>query len=189
MWALFFLGVYIVCVTLQFCEGKFFIYMTNWGYGLATVTMLISAVQVTRWHCDLQGLRSLVHESGQKARTTLGLKIYWWLYNVSLLMALIISTVYWIFLNGRMSKYTFDHMMHKCNLCNFITFLCNCVLRQTDAISGNKHHYACAEYDMFADRFYDRCISVATSAYGTHDVYGNRFFYIHLHISLMWRHR
>lgn len=107
LWAIFFLVVYIVCVILQFCEGKFFIYMTNWGYGLATVTMLISAVQVTRWHCDLQGVRSLVHESGQKARTTLGLKIYWWLYNVSLLMALIISTVYWIFLNGRMSKYTY----------------------------------------------------------------------------------
>lgn len=80
-------------------------------------------------------------------------------------------------------------MTPKCNLCNFISILCNCVLRQTDAISGDKHHYACVEYDMYADRFYDRCISVATSAYGTHDVNGNRFLCFHLHISLMWRHR
>ncbi|XP_062130322.1 protein rolling stone isoform X1 [Drosophila sulfurigaster albostrigata] len=104
IWALFFLAVYITCIILQFCEGKFFIYMTNWGFGLITITMLISAVMVTRWHYDLQNVRSLVNEAGQKGRTTWGLKIYWWLYNMSLLLALIISTIYWIFLNGRMNK-------------------------------------------------------------------------------------
>ncbi|KAL7739155.1 hypothetical protein ACLKA6_010378 [Drosophila palustris] len=102
--ALFFLAVYITCITVQFCDGKFFIYMTNWGFGLITITMLISAVHVTRWHFDLQNVRSLVNEAGQKARTTRGLKIYWWLYNMSLLLALIISTIYWIFLHGRMNK-------------------------------------------------------------------------------------
>ncbi|KAM8715023.1 hypothetical protein ACLKA7_002125 [Drosophila subpalustris] len=102
--ALFFLAVYITCIIVQFCDGKFFIYMTNWGFGLITITMLISAVHVTRWHFDLQNVRSLVNEAGQKARTTRGLKIYWWLYNMSLLLALIISTIYWIFLHGRMNK-------------------------------------------------------------------------------------
>lgn len=102
--AIFFLAVYITCINLQFCDGKFFIYMTNWGFGLITITMLLSAIHVTRWHYDLQNVRSLVNEAGQKAQTTWGLKIYWWLYNMSLLLALIISTIYWIFLHGKMKK-------------------------------------------------------------------------------------
>lgn len=102
--ALFFLGVYIACITLQFSEGKFFIYMTNWGYGLATVTMIISAVLATQWHYDIHGVRTAAHESGQESSLSHGLKIYWLMYNVSLLMAPIISTVYWIFLSERTDK-------------------------------------------------------------------------------------
>ncbi|XP_033150632.1 protein rolling stone isoform X2 [Drosophila busckii] len=102
IWAILFLSIYIACTILQFCEGKFFIYMTNWGFGLATITMVYAAVQVTCWHYDVGNVRSLVQESGQKANTTCSLKVYWVLHNVSLLLALIISTVYWIFLNGRM---------------------------------------------------------------------------------------
>ncbi|XP_017154088.1 protein rolling stone [Drosophila miranda] len=104
IWALFFLGVYIMCIIVQFCDGKFFIYMTNWGYGLCTITMLIAAVQVTCWHYDLRNTRSLVQESGNKTETTRGLKIYWWLYNMTISLALIISTVYWVFLHGKMNK-------------------------------------------------------------------------------------
>ncbi|EDV94058.1 protein rolling stone [Drosophila grimshawi] len=105
IWAILCLAVYITCIALQLCDGIFFIYMTNWGFGLITVTMLMGAVHVTCWHYDIRNVRSLVQESGQKGRTTTcSLKIYWWLYNMSLLMALIISTVYWVFLNGRMNK-------------------------------------------------------------------------------------
>ncbi|TDG41624.1 hypothetical protein AWZ03_011950 [Drosophila navojoa] len=126
--ALIFLGVYITCIILQFCDGKFFIYMTNWGFGLITITMIVAAVNVTRWHYDLQNVRSLVQEAGQKARTSCGLKIYWWLYNISLLLALIISTVYWIFLNGRMNKPTrfpvISIVTHALNtVCMLIDFL------------------------------------------------------------------
>ncbi|XP_023162551.1 protein rolling stone [Drosophila hydei] len=126
--ALIFLGVYITCIILQYCDGKFFIYMTNWGFGLITITMIVAAVNVTRWHYDLQNVRSLVQEAGQKARTTCGLKMYWWLYNISLLLALIISTVYWIFLNGRMNKPTrfpvISIVTHALNtVCMLIDFL------------------------------------------------------------------
>nr|ADG65076.1 hypothetical protein [Drosophila pseudoobscura] len=104
IWALFFLGVHIMCIIMQFCGGKFFIYMTNWGYGLCTITMLLAAVQVTCWHYDLRNTRSVVQESGNKTETTRGLKIYWWLYNMTITMALSISTVYWVFLHGKMNK-------------------------------------------------------------------------------------
>ncbi|XP_030377658.1 protein rolling stone [Scaptodrosophila lebanonensis] len=102
--ALFFLGVHIICMIVQFCDGKFFIYMTNWGFGMCTITQIIAAIQVTRWHFDLQNIRSLVQESGAKARMTRSLKLYWLIYNMSLSLALIISTVYWIFLHGKMNK-------------------------------------------------------------------------------------
>lgn len=128
--ALIFLGVYITCIILQYCDGKFFIYMTNWGFGLITITMIVAAVNVTRWHYDLQNVRSLVQEAGQKARTTCGLKMYWWLYNISLLLALIISTVYWIFLNGRMSELA--NAIQTLNIIlNYILFYSMCVDKPT----------------------------------------------------------
>lgn len=125
--ALFFLGVSVSCITLQFSEGKFFIYMTNWGYSLATVTMLISAVQTTLWHYDIQCVRTGVHDlEGQKARMTLGMKIYWWMYNVSLLLAPMISTVYWIFLTGLVNR------PNNFPAISFITHALNTIFMLTD---------------------------------------------------------
>lgn len=62
-----------------------------------------------------------------------GLKIYWWLYNMTLSLALIISTVYWVFLHGKMSEYCricvhylycFKWQWWVCKLLHTLRYLC-----------------------------------------------------------------
>ncbi|KAM7353461.1 rolling stone [Cochliomyia hominivorax] len=107
IWATFFIAVFIACLVLQFAEGKYFIFLTNWGIILCGLTQLLAAILVTRWHFDLSGTRSSqyqCHGSDHKRKTPFIIKLYWLLYDVALPLALVITTIYWTFLHGKMNK-------------------------------------------------------------------------------------
>lgn len=105
IWALFFIAVFLACLILQFCEGKYFIFLTNWGIILCMITQLLAAILVTRWHFNFGAVRSIQCEARRKEEnTSLLIKFYWLLYDVALPLALVITTIYWAFLHGKMSK-------------------------------------------------------------------------------------
>lgn len=101
------MAVFIACLILQFSEGKYFIFLTNWGIILCTLTQLLAAILVTRWHFDFGSIRSDHcggHGRDQKKSPFL-VKLYWLLFVVAVPLALVITTIYWAFLHGRMSKF------------------------------------------------------------------------------------
>lgn len=105
IWSLFFIAVFVTCLVLQFSDGKYFIFLTNWGIMLCTLTQLIAAILVTRWYFDLGAVRSEPSESiTQLKKTPTLVKFYWLIYHVTLLLALVITTIYWTFLHGKMNK-------------------------------------------------------------------------------------
>lgn len=102
-WASFFTAVFLACLILQFCEGKYFIFLTNWGIMLCLLTQVLAAVLATRWHFNYEGIRTDCSKTKDKKTSPL-IKCYWLLYVVALPLALVITTVYWLFLHGKMSK-------------------------------------------------------------------------------------
>ncbi|KAI8119439.1 Protein rolling stone [Lucilia cuprina] len=105
IWALFFIAVFLACVILQFCEGKYFIFLTNWGIILCSLTQLLAAILVTRWHFDLASVRSdHCERNGRTKKSPLLIKLYWLLHDVALPLSLVITTIYWTFLHGKMNK-------------------------------------------------------------------------------------
>ena len=106
LWAIFFVTVFISCLILQFAEGKYFIFLTNWGIILCMLTQLLAVILVTRWHFDLGSLRTeQCDRNSREQKSPTMVKIYWLLYNVTLPLALVITTIYWTFLHGKMSKF------------------------------------------------------------------------------------
>ncbi|XP_073821192.1 rolling stone [Musca autumnalis] len=104
IWAAFFLCVFLSCLVLQFSEGKYFIFLTNWGIMLCTATQMLAALLATQWYFDIDGVRSSAYEVAQLKKTPTIIKFYWLLHDISLPLALIITTIYWIFLHGKMNK-------------------------------------------------------------------------------------
>ncbi|TMW52344.1 hypothetical protein DOY81_002601 [Sarcophaga bullata] len=105
MWAIFFISVFISCLILQFANGKYFIFLTNWGIILCMLTQLLAAILVTRWHFDLGSLRTeQCDRNSREQKSPTMVKIYWLLYDVTLPLALVITTIYWTFLHGKMNK-------------------------------------------------------------------------------------
>ncbi|XP_036320860.1 protein rolling stone [Rhagoletis pomonella] len=107
IWACFFISVFIASLVLQLSDGKLFIFLTNWGIILCLLTQLSGAVLATRWHFNLGGARSVATEARtlkEPPPTPKLIKFYWLLHGSSLSLALIITTVYWMFLHGKMNK-------------------------------------------------------------------------------------
>ncbi|XP_017471502.1 PREDICTED: protein rolling stone-like [Rhagoletis zephyria] len=72
----------------SFCEGKWLIYLTDWGFLLCLYTGNFGAVLATMHYCSQDKLA--VHP--------LALKIYWASYWTTLVMATAITFIYWIFI-------------------------------------------------------------------------------------------
>ncbi|XP_067621793.1 protein rolling stone isoform X2 [Eurosta solidaginis] len=107
IWACFFISVFTASLVLQLSGGKLFIFLTNWGIILCLLTQLSGAVLATRWHFNLSGTRSVVMEGRtlkEPPPTPLLAQFYWLLHGTALSLALVITTVYWIFLHGKMNK-------------------------------------------------------------------------------------
>ncbi|XP_013102288.1 protein rolling stone-like [Stomoxys calcitrans] len=104
LWALFFLSVFFCCLVQQFTNGKFFIFFTNWGFLLCVATQLLGVLLVTRWHFDIGAVRSSFYEVSQLRKTPRLLRLYWLLYDLAMPVALVITTIYWAFLHGKMNK-------------------------------------------------------------------------------------
>lgn len=69
-----------------------FIYLTNWGLMLCVLSTVYSVTITTLFYCDLITL---------KPQSAL-YKVYWLLSNISVVAALLITTVYWsILFNGK----------------------------------------------------------------------------------------
>ncbi|XP_054743294.1 protein rolling stone isoform X2 [Anastrepha obliqua] len=107
IWACFFISVFTASLVLQLSGGKLFIFLTNWGIILCLLTQISGAVLATRWHFNSGGARSVVIEARtlkEPPPTPKLVQFYWWCHGVGLSLALIITTVYWIFLHGKMNK-------------------------------------------------------------------------------------
>lgn len=68
--------------------GFWFIYMTNWGLILCTISTIYAAILTTLYHVKKIDLKV---ESGSY-------KILWWLSNVSTVFAFEITLIYWVIL-------------------------------------------------------------------------------------------
>jgi hypothetical protein len=89
--ALFFIGGIAYVWTDNIIAGRFgfwFIYMTNWGLCLCTISTVYAAVLTTHYHVKRYELTT----------ESLSYKILWWLSNVSTVMAFMITLIYWIIL-------------------------------------------------------------------------------------------
>jgi hypothetical protein len=93
--ALFFIGGLSYAWVDNIQKGEFgfwFIYMTNWGLTICTLTTIYAAILTTLHH--FQKL-NLTNES-------LSYKILWWLSNVSTVLAFMITIIYWaVLFNGK----------------------------------------------------------------------------------------
>lgn len=89
--ALFFIGGISYTWTNNIIDGTFgfwWIYMTNWGLFICTISTFYAAVLTTYYHVNKLELST----------ESLSYKVLWWLINVSTVMAFMITLVYWIVL-------------------------------------------------------------------------------------------
>lgn len=93
--ALFFIGglSYAWINTAQAGEfGFWFIYMTNWGLLICTISTIYAAILTTLHHFQKLDLST-------ESRSY---KILWWLSNVSTVLAFMITIIYWaVLFNGK----------------------------------------------------------------------------------------
>ncbi|XP_037960532.1 protein rolling stone [Teleopsis dalmanni] len=177
--SLFFIGLFTSCLVLQFSDGKIFIFLTNWGIILCLFTQLTAALLVTCWHFDLGEIRATIYDHDAKAitgvansmRTPTIVKIYWLLHGVALLLALVITTVYWIFLHGKMNKPV------RFPTISFATHCLNSVFMLTDfLVIGFPMRLLHTVYAMLLPIFY--CLFTVLYYFcGGEDEYGNRYVY------------
>lgn len=105
--AAFFIGIVAYSWTNSISSGFFnfwFIYMTNWGIILCMIATTFAAILTTCYHFNLTTLDS-------QSRSY---KVYWFLSNVSTVLAFMITIVYWTVL--------FEGNCEDCNLissCNY----------------------------------------------------------------------
>lgn len=107
-WAFFFISVFIASLVLQLSGGKFFIFLTNWGIIACLLAQLSGTVLATRWYYNLGNARSAVMEGKilkEPPPTSRLIKFYWLVHGAALALALVITTVYWTFLHGKMGKF------------------------------------------------------------------------------------
>ncbi|XP_075151373.1 protein rolling stone-like [Haematobia irritans] len=104
LWAIVFLSIFLCSLVQQFAHGKFFIFYTNWGLMLCLASQLLGSLLVTRWHFDLGAVRSTIYEVSQMRKTPRLLTLYWLLYELAIPGALVVTTIYWAFLHGKMNK-------------------------------------------------------------------------------------
>lgn len=108
MWAFFFISVFIASLVLQLSDGKFFIFLTNWGIIACMLAQISGAILTTRWYYNLGRARNVVLENKmlkESLPTPRLIKFYWLVHGAALALALVITTVYWTFLHGKMGKF------------------------------------------------------------------------------------
>ncbi|XP_011189322.2 protein rolling stone [Zeugodacus cucurbitae] len=71
-----------------FNEGKWFIYLTDWGFFLCLYTSLFGAILVTIYYCSKDNIPV----------PPWALKLYWASYWITLCLATLITFIYWIFI-------------------------------------------------------------------------------------------
>ncbi|KAL5288738.1 hypothetical protein ACFFRR_009142 [Megaselia abdita] len=110
--ALFFIGVVFTCMVFQWSGGKFFIFLTDWGFLLCMITCVYGAVLVSINYC----------RPFDSVKQTWTFKIYWALHITTLILAVIITIVYWIFLwpkdthaKSSTRSLAFNAFQHACN--------------------------------------------------------------------------
>lgn len=89
--ALYFIGIVVASWTQSILKGNFafwFIYLTDWGIMFCMVATCFGAVLTTLYHFDWMNLNS----------QSMSYKIYWFLSNVSTVLAFMITIVYWTLL-------------------------------------------------------------------------------------------
>uniref|UniRef100_A0A1I8M350 Uncharacterized protein n=1 Tax=Musca domestica TaxID=7370 RepID=A0A1I8M350_MUSDO len=104
LWFLIFLTIFLLCICNQFADGKYFIFFTNWGIVVCVITQLLAVILATQWHFNFQDVRSTISEVSQTLRTPKIVGLYWMLHNVTMVVASVISFIYWLFLHGKMDK-------------------------------------------------------------------------------------
>lgn len=105
IWATCFMVCFVMSINRQFYGGKFFIFLTNWGFTTCLLTQFLAAILVTRWHYNCNELRDQYqHDSMQRQRMPKSLKLYWVMYNISVQMATATTIIYWAFIHNPKGK-------------------------------------------------------------------------------------
>ncbi|XP_013102294.2 protein rolling stone-like [Stomoxys calcitrans] len=171
LWTLFFVSVFLSCLVLQFSEGKYFIFLTNWGIMLCVITQLLGVVLATRWYFDVNAIRSTACEGAQVKKTPTAVKFYWLLHAISVPLALIITTVYWSFLHGKMNK------PNRFPVMSFVTHCLNSVFMLVDfLIVAFPVRLLHAIYAMLLPIVFC-CFTVVYYFCGGTDDFGNHYVY------------
>uniref|UniRef100_A0A1B6C3D6 Protein rolling stone n=1 Tax=Clastoptera arizonana TaxID=38151 RepID=A0A1B6C3D6_9HEMI len=100
---------------------KWFIYLTHWGFSIATIQAILAAVLITRIYLKQKRKLDLKEET-LKMKTSF--KVYWILHTVSVVAAFSISILYWSFV--------YDPSIHTLDVINVMIHAFNSVLMLID---------------------------------------------------------
>lgn len=100
--AAFFFCTFFASLALQFIEGKFFLFLTNWGILLCLLTEILAACLATIWFCNPNEIR---HER----QMPFILKFYWFIYNISLLTSTSTTLIYWALIYDPTGKHQLNY--------------------------------------------------------------------------------
>ncbi|XP_064553842.1 protein rolling stone [Drosophila montana] len=107
--AAFFGSGLVTNLVLYYYKGYWFIYLTNWGFLLCSLTSITGAILVSIYHINPERMM----------RRTCLVKCYWALYWINLIVAHIISILYWSLIYP--SDRTHDNPMRLSTLDNIWT--------------------------------------------------------------------
>ncbi|XP_018322706.1 protein rolling stone [Agrilus planipennis] len=110
--ALFFLIVWILSII--FSQGKWTIYLTDWGLTVCTFQALLSAMMVTVWVITYAN-KDFNIEQYKKPLYLMPYKIYWAANTIATDLAFLISIVYWSLLYDSNDLDTMNVMIHAMN--------------------------------------------------------------------------
>lgn len=169
--AIFFLGIFCICLSKQFFGGKMFIYLTNWGLTLCVLTNVLGAILVTQWYFNIGKLPNVVVEKSFESMTPKILKFYWLIHCVTLHLALVITTMYWAFIYGKQKK------INRFPAISFTVHTFNTVFMVADFIAvGFPVRILHSFYTMMFPIFYCFCTVIYYNLGGL-DECGNHFIY------------
>ena len=117
---MFFIYAVVYALYLKISAGKFwlyFVYMTNLNLTGTAITMTFGAILVTLFHYEKMELQK---------RMIKRMKIYWWLWNQTLVLSWIVSIFFWMdFIKQRKNISEIEYN-------DFLTHVFNCILPTLD---------------------------------------------------------
>lgn len=122
--AIFFTAVVINSIVADVTPedwGKYFIYLTHWGVMMCMATSVLGAVLVARWYFHPEYSEKICNCEDMPRI----FKVYWTMHNVTLVMSICITVIYWGILYN-------DEMVVDAN--NILIHATNCIFMFIDLI-------------------------------------------------------